>query len=262
MAQLIYLGSQEKGNPPSEFPPNTLYHICCGIQRYLRGNGRPHIDFFSDLDFSEFKCSLDAKVKRLQSTGIGSKQKQAEPLTGIGSKQKQAEPLTDKDVELLWEKNLLGDSTPQSLLDTYVFFNGLCFALRSGKEHHQLRHNPAQIKVVENPNERPHLIYTEDISKNRPGGIKGRQQKPKIVIHHANLEQPKCYFVRLKLYNSLCPKDCSADSLYLQPLSQPRADFWYSKQPYGHNHLAGTVARLCKKAGISGYKTNKCYLAF
>lgn len=64
--------------------------------------------------------------------------------------------------------------------------------MQSGKEHRGII-----LKVVENPNERPHLIYAEDQSKNRPGGIRGRKQKPKIVIHHANLEQPKHCFVRL-----------------------------------------------------------------
>jgi len=93
-----------------------------------------------------------------------------------------AESLSREDVELLWRKKLLGDATPQSLLDTVVFMNGLFFALRSGKEHRQLRFDPPQIKVVENDGERSYLIYTEDISKNRPGGLKGRKQKPKVVI--------------------------------------------------------------------------------
>ena len=99
---------KKKGDPPSEFPPNTLYHICCRIQHFLRCNGKPHIDFFSDPDFSTFKRSLDAEMKRLQNTVIGSKRKQAGPLTC-------------KDVELLWEKNLLGNSIPQLLLDIIVF---------------------------------------------------------------------------------------------------------------------------------------------
>ena len=31
---------------------------------------------------------------------------------------------------------------------------------------------------------------------------------------------------------------------------------WYSQEPLGHNKLAGTVSRLCKSAGIKGFKTN------
>jgi len=235
---------KKKGDAGIEFPPNTLYHICCGLQRYLRCNGKPDTDFANDTALAEFKSSLDAEMKRLQSLGIGSQQKQAETLT-------------QEDVEIFWEKKLLGDATPQSLLDTIVFFNGFYFALRSGQEHRQLRYQPAQIKVVENPGERPYLIYREDLSKNRPGGIKGRRKKPKVVIQHANLEQPERCFVRLfKLYNSLCPKDRPADCFYLQPSKEPNDRCWYSTNPYGHNRLAGTVARLCKAAEIPGHKTN------
>ena len=79
-------------------------------------------------------------MKRLQSAGIDSKQKQAEPLTCT-------------DVDTLWEKKLLEDATPQSLLDTIVSFNGLYFTLRSRQEHRQLRHHSAQIQAVENPGE-------------------------------------------------------------------------------------------------------------
>ena len=140
----------------SEFPPRSLHHICCGLMRYLRWNGQPSIDFFCDSDFADFKASLDAEMKRLQSEGTGSKTQQAEVLT-------------EAEEELLWQRGLLGDATPQTLLDTMVFFNGLYFALQSGKEHRQLRTKPCQIEVVEHPGERAYLKYTEDISKNRPG---------------------------------------------------------------------------------------------
>ena len=85
---------------------------------------------------------------------------------GIGLQQKEAETLTQEVyVEIFWEKKLLGDATPQSLLDRIVFFNGFYIALRSEQEHRQLRYQPAEIKVVENPDERPYLIYREDLSK-------------------------------------------------------------------------------------------------
>ena len=65
----------------SEFAPDTLHHICCGIMRYLRWNGQPAIDFFTDATFAEFRASLDAEMKRLQGAGVGTKKKQVEPLT-------------------------------------------------------------------------------------------------------------------------------------------------------------------------------------
>ena len=58
---------------------------------------------------------LDAEMKRLQSAGVGSKKRQAEVLT--------------EDEELLWQKGLLCDATPQTLVDTMVYMSGLYLAL-------------------------------------------------------------------------------------------------------------------------------------
>ena len=74
--------------------------------------------------------------------------------------------LTEEEENILWEKGLLGEKKPQSLLDTMVFYCGLYFVLRSGKEHRQLRRHPCQIQLVERIGERAHLKYTEDVSKN------------------------------------------------------------------------------------------------
>ena len=114
-----------------------------------------------DSDFTEFRATLDAEMKCLQALGVGSKKRQAEPLT-------------EKEKEILWQKGLLGDHSPQALLDTMVFMNGLYFALRSGNEHRNVRFSPCQIEVHDDEGERPYLLYTEDLSKNHPGGLKGR----------------------------------------------------------------------------------------
>lgn len=147
--------------------------------------------FFSNQEYATFRASLDAEMKRLQAEGIGAKRRQAEVIT-------------EEEENLLWEKGLLGDHSPQVLLNTIIFYNGLYFALRSGKEHRQLRSNPCQIQLVEPAGERAYLEYTEEVSKNRPGGLKGRKVKPKVVVHHSNIEQPERCFVRLfKLYTQL-----------------------------------------------------------
>ena len=74
--------------------------------------------------------------------------------SGVGTNQRKADPLSFEEEEILWQKQILGDSTPQSLLNTMVDMNGLYFSLRGGKEHRNLRHNPAQIRLIEKPGER------------------------------------------------------------------------------------------------------------
>ena len=228
----------------SEFLPDTLHHVISGIQRFLRCNGRPSIDIYKDAEFADFRSCLDSEMKRLQSSGLGSRKKKAEPLSL-------------EEEELLWRKGLLGDGNPQALVDTMVVMNGIYFALRSGSEHRQLRSDPCQIKLVERPGHRSYLEYTEDISKNRPGGLKGRKIKPKVVHHYDNPENPERCFVRLfKLYQQLQPPDRSKNAFYFKPLKNPTAHIWFTTKPIGHNTLEQTVARLCSAAGIQGFRTN------
>ena len=176
---------------------------------------------------------------------------------GIGSTHKQAEMLTEEEEEQLWEKNILGDHNPQSLINTMIFMNGLYFALRSGDEHRNLRRSPCQIKVVEQPGRRSYLEYTEDISKNRPVGLKGRKIEPKVVVHHENIKNPaSCFLILFQKYQSLCPQDAPTNAFYLTPLKKETKDCWFSNVPLGKNKLSKAIATICKECGIQGYKTN------
>ena len=106
----------------SEFPSESLHHLVSGLQRFVRWKNNPAIYVFKDAEFAEFRRCLDSEMKRLQRAGLGSRRRKAEPLTSA-------------EEEILLEKGLLGDSTPQSLVDTILVMNGLYFALRSGAEH-------------------------------------------------------------------------------------------------------------------------------
>ena len=100
--------------------------------------------------------------------------------------------------------------------------------------------------------------YTENYSKNNAGGLAHRKVKPKHVVHHANDANPKRYLVRLyqAYIMSHRPSEAKNDAFYLTPLKKPKGNVWYSKTPIGHNTLNSTVSRICKAAGITGYKTN------
>ena len=158
--------------------PNTLHHLACGVMRHLGQDGsKKTLDIFQDAAFADFRSTLDAVMKRL---------KQA----GVGSEKRQAEPVSTTEEEQLWESGVLGDHCPQSLLNTVFYLNGLAFALRSGDKHRQLHLKNSQIQVVETHRERPLLRYTKNTSKSNKGGLKFRKLQSKVVVQHANVENP------------------------------------------------------------------------
>ncbi len=90
-----------------------------------------------------------------------------------------------------------------------------------------------------------------------PKTTRGVWREGNKVIHYANEETPsRCFVTLYKKYQSKCPAQRPEHAFYLQPLKKPSRDCWYSVMPIGHYTLAGTVSRMCKAAGIAGYKTN------
>ena len=109
------------------YPPDTLYGLCCGLQRSLKENDLL-INFFTDKSFNKTREVLDAYMKKLKSTGNFEK--------------RSSDIITDEMEDRLWEVGVLGDSNPQSLLDSLFYYIGLYFALRGGDEHRRLRFKP------------------------------------------------------------------------------------------------------------------------
>ncbi|PFX15305.1 Zinc finger MYM-type protein 3 [Stylophora pistillata] len=91
---------RKKKDPGTFYPPNTLYQLCCGLQRYMRDNGRPELNFFTDTSFKHFQDCLDAEMKRLTAMGIGSNVKEAQAFS-------------EDEENKLWNLGLLGDSSPR-----------------------------------------------------------------------------------------------------------------------------------------------------
>ena len=84
---------KKSGDP---YPPESLYSLICGLQRYLRDKGRADIKLFNDTSLHGFCCALDEEMKRLNATGNYIHKKQAQPIT-------------IEQENRLWELGLLGD---------------------------------------------------------------------------------------------------------------------------------------------------------
>ena len=78
--------------------------------------------------------------------------------------------------EHLWNENILGDDTPEKLLNTLVYSLGLNLALRSGIEHWLLK--PAMFRLAEPFSGNHYLEYT---SKNHGGGLNKEQVSKNLL---------------------------------------------------------------------------------
>ncbi len=63
-------------------------------------------------------------------------------------------------------RKTLGEDTPQKLLDTVFYLNGICFCLRGGEEHHSLTTSSFSIITK---GQAKHLKYQEGVTKTNNG---------------------------------------------------------------------------------------------
>lgn len=89
------------------YRPDTLYSLYCSLFWALKENDRADIKPYEDPTFAVFTSTLDARMMALKSTGE--------------YQIRRAEVISEELEEILWQKGLLGESTPQQLLDTLVF---------------------------------------------------------------------------------------------------------------------------------------------
>ena len=55
------------------------------------------------------------------------------------NKPRKAQPMSDEEVNIMYQKNVLGGENPQALLNTMWFQNSVHFGLRGTKENYELR---------------------------------------------------------------------------------------------------------------------------
>lgn len=241
LSRFVLEVKKENGEP---YPSETVYEMLISIQLYFDMHGR-EMKFFSDPEFITLRNIVDTHMKQLASNGYKARRRQAEVIE-------------QDEEEKLWEKGVLGDSTPQKLVDTVLYLFGLHFALRAGQEHRSIRFHKSQVSLQSDKEGLRYLCYNEDMSKTHQGGLKHRKIKPKTVRAYENIKNPQRCIVRLyEKYISHRPtnRKCSP-AFYLRPLSNPVSDVWYSCQPIGINTISKTVSRICKNAGLHGFRTN------
>ncbi len=239
---LCHFMSEIKRKDGAEFLGQTLYQITIMLQLYLEKRGF-NFKLIDDPEMFKFKNVLDNLMKGRSKDGIGRKES--------------SEAISLEQEEVLWGKQVFGESSPDQLRETVLYLLGVNLALRGGEEHKRLRcpgFNP-QITVQKVNQGVKFLLFKEDLtSKTNQGDLSGHKCSPRELKVYGS-DDPKRNIVRLfEKYISLLPSDCANSSFYKYALSSSKktAAQWFSDRPVGVNMLKKVVRSLCKRGGIEG----------
>ena len=100
----------------------------------------------------------------------------------LGNRPKATTALTDDETEILFDKKLLGLSSPQALINTLWLNNMIHFGLRGCKEQKELRWGDIVLKFDSDGKE--YLEYFERQTKSRTGEDPRNQRpiKPRSIV--------------------------------------------------------------------------------
>lgn len=247
LSQFIVAARTKTGK---DYEPSSLRGILSSVERHLsRLNYGKSI--FKDCEFQKTRDALKSKQKELK-------------RHGRGSTPRATTALSDEEIEILFEKKLLGISSPQALQNTVWLNNMIHFGLRGCTEQRELCWGDVVLKTDIKGME--YLEFSERQTKTRTGENprNQRQVKPRMYANKAAVSVERDPVHVYKVYKEKRP----------QTMSQPESCFylaincfksqaellakdskWFKAQPMGVNKLNSLMKEMTQTAGIPT-KTN------
>ena len=127
--------------------------MVASFERHLKRKSYP-VSIINDHAFERLRKTLHSKQKQLKKKGKGNK-----PHASVD--------LTEDEMKILYEKGLLGASSPEAILNTLWLDNSLHFGLRGIKEHHDMRWGDVKLCKTDHADE--YLEFNERQTKARTG---------------------------------------------------------------------------------------------
>ncbi|XP_068704633.1 uncharacterized protein KIAA1958-like [Montipora foliosa] len=209
------------------------------FDRYLRKKGYTTA-IIEGQKFRKTRETLVAKQKELKNVGKGKKTKAAHALT-------------DEEVDVLYGKELLGLSSPESLLNTLWLNNTQQFGLRGCQEHRTMRWGDVQLKTSADGTE--FLEYTERQTKTRTGtepkdtctvklkmfSVPGSDRDPVQAFHLYASKRPE------QMNSEDRPFYLAVNLTKMASSSKP----WFKAVSVGVNKLNSLMKTMAQKAGLN-----------
>lgn len=115
-----------------EYEPSSLRGFIASFERYLKKKNYGH-SIIKDLQFEKTRKALSSKQKDLKRKAKGNK-----PNASVA--------ISEDDIQVLFEKKLLGTERPEALLNTLWLNNTTQFSLRGCKEHRDMCWGDVKLK--------------------------------------------------------------------------------------------------------------------
>jgi site-specific recombinase XerD len=224
-----------------EYEPSSLRSLLASFERHLKKKNYP-ASIINDLAFEKTRKTLKSKQKELKKQGKGNK-----PNASVA--------LTTSELNTLYEKDLLGTRSPESLLNTLWLNNTMHFGLRGCKEHRDMCWGDVKLKQTADGEE--FLEFNERQTKTRTGSDcrDVRKIMPKMFATDGSERDPVVVY---KLYSRKRPDKMNEDEspFYLAVNNTVKKESletkeWFKAAPVGVNKLNTLMKSMAQKAGLN-----------
>ena len=178
-----------------------------------------------DVQFEQTRKALQSKQRDLK-------------RKGKGNKPNASATLSEEDIQVLYEKDLLGSFTAEALLNTVWFNNTIHFGLRGCKEHREMCWG--DVKLCQTCTGQEYLEFNGRETKTRSGNDPRnvRAIAPKMFAVPNN---EKCPVKAYKVYAEKLPAEMKTDDVpFYLAVNNVKSGFgkpWFKKAPVGVDKL-------------------------
>ena len=230
------------------YEPSSLRGILASVERHLSRSSYSKT-IFIDTDFRKTRDALKAKQKQLK-------------RHGLGNRPKATTALTDDEIEILFEKKLLGLSSPQALLNTVWLNNMIHFGLCGCKK--ELRCGDTVLKTDSDVDE--YLEYFERQTKTRTGEDPRNQRpiKPRMYANNDAISIDRDSVHVYKMYKEKRPSSMlEPDSSFYLSVNYFKTEThaslegknWFKAQPMGVNNKLNTTKGHKNLQSVNNYSS-------
>ena len=222
-------------NDGTNYEPDSLRTMLAALDRHLREKGST-FSILKDREFDASRKVLNGKAIELQEQGLGKRKHRADPVN-------------EEEEELLWSQKVLGGDTALNFNLTVSYFISQQFGTRGCQKHHQLR--VEHLKFVNSPctGTTENVEWVEGPTKTGQAGL--RKVNRRITQRMFDTSDSRCPVRYLERLISKRPQHIrNSGPLYLQPLSKPNPDVWYSIQSVGINKIDGFMKKIATMGGL------------